>query len=224
MAQMDLGNVRGPQGATGAAGASAYVHIKWAANGTPTNAQMLGTPNDYMGVYSGTSATAPTTSSSYQWFRVRGETGVQGTQGATGAAGRGITNVARTSGTGAAGTTDTYTITFSDSTTSTFQVVNGANGATGATGSTGAQGSAGTNGTSAYCHIRYSAISPTQNSDMKTTPDAWMGVYSGTSSTAPTTYTSYTWYNIKGATGPQGAAGITPSFKIDENGHLICTI
>lgn len=37
---------------------------------------------------------------------------------------------------------------------------------------------------------------------MKTTPDAWMGIYSGDSATAPTAYTAYTWYNIKGQTGP----------------------
>lgn len=59
----------------------------------------------------------------------------------------------------------------------------------------------GTNGTSAYVWIRYAAAQPTQDSDMKTTPDAWMGVYSGSASSAPTHYTDYAWYNIKGATG-----------------------
>lgn len=57
-------------------------------------------------------------------------------------------------------------------------------------------------GASAYVWIRYAATEPTQDSDMKTTPDAWMGIYSGDSATAPTAYTDYTWYNIKGQTGP----------------------
>jgi hypothetical protein len=36
---------------------------------------------------------------------------------------------------------------------------------------------------------------------MKATPDDWMGIYAGESSTAPTAYTSYTWYKIKGDPG-----------------------
>ena len=64
------------------------------------------------------------------------------------------------------------------------------------------KGDKGDNG--AWVFIRYSAVQPTQDSDMKTTPDAWMGIYSGESETAPTTYASYTWYNIKGATGSPG--------------------
>lgn len=59
----------------------------------------------------------------------------------------------------------------------------------------------GVDGSSAYVHIKYAAAQPTQDSDMKNTADAWMGIYSGDSSTAPTTYTSYTWYKIKGDSG-----------------------
>lgn len=60
-------------------------------------------------------------------------------------------------------------------------------------------------GDSAYVYIRYSATEPTQDSDMKTTPDAWMGIYSGDAASAPTHYTSYTWYKIKGETDAAGA-------------------
>lgn len=98
--------------------------------------------------------------------------------------GRGISSVAKT---GTSGLVDTYTITYTDGTTSTFTITNGADGA---------------DGQSAYVWIRYSATQPTQDSDMKTTPDAWMGIYSGDSATAPTAYTAYTWYNIKGQIGP----------------------
>lgn len=65
----------------------------------------------------------------------------------------------------------------------------------------GDKGNTGATGANAYVWIRYAANEPTQDSDMKTTPDAWMGVYSGNSSTAPTSYTSYEWYKTKGETG-----------------------
>ena len=71
----------------------------------------------------------------------------------------------------------------------------------GDTGNTGATGATGADGTSAYVWIRYASQQPTQDSDMETTADDWIGIYSGTASTAPTTYTSYTWYKIKGETG-----------------------
>ena len=117
-------------------------------------------------------------------------TDAQGTQtvdvldGVNGSDGRGIVSIEKT---GTAGLVDTYTITYTDNTTATFTVTNGEDGSP---------------GTSAYVWIRYAATEPTQDSDMKTTPDAWMGVYSGDSATAPTAYTAYTWYNIKGQTGP----------------------
>lgn len=98
--------------------------------------------------------------------------------------GRGVVSIEKT---GTSGLVDTYTITYTDNTTATFTVTNGADGSPGA---------------SAYVWIRYAATEPTQDSDMKTTPDAWMGIYSGDSATAPTAYTAYTWYNIKGQTGP----------------------
>lgn len=69
-------------------------------------------------------------------------------------------------------------------------------------GAQGEQGQQGVPGTSAYVWIRYAANQPEQDSDMKTTPDDWIGIYSGASATAPTTYTSYTWYRFKGETGP----------------------
>ena len=101
----------------------------------------------------------------------------------------GISSIAKT---GTSGLVDTYTITYADTTTGTFTVTNGAKGDTGAAGATW------------YTHIKYSAVEPTQDSDMKSTADDWMGIYAGTSSTAPTTYTSYTWYKIKGTTGDTG--------------------
>ena len=67
--------------------------------------------------------------------------------------------------------------------------------------------SSGADGINAYCWIKYSAIQPTQDSDMSDTPNEWIGIYSGTSATAPTIYSSYTWYKIKGEQGIQGDTG-----------------
>ena len=54
---------------------------------------------------------------------------------------------------------------------------------------------------------------PASDSDIGTTPDNWMGIYSGTSSTAPTTRSSYSWFEIKGEKGDPG----TPSTITTQN-------
>ena len=82
----------GETGATGAAGkdgkdgTNAYVHIKYLANdpSNSNNSDLSDIPNDYMGVYSGTLSTAPEDISSYNWFKIKGETGEQGPKGDTG--------------------------------------------------------------------------------------------------------------------------------------------
>lgn len=90
-----------------------------------------------------------------------------------------------------------------DGTTATITITdkNGTTTATISDGETGATGPA------AYVHIRYAEDEPTQDSDMKTEPDAWMGVYSGSSETAPTHYTDYRWGKIQGEQGEQGEPG-----------------
>ena len=57
-----------------------------------------------------------------------------------------------------------------------------------------------------YVHIKWSETEPDQNSDMKDTPDNWVGIYSGTSQTAPTAYTSYQWFEYKGEKGDTGTS------------------
>lgn len=123
------------------------------------------------------------------------------------AAADGHGGVSRIAKTGTAGLVDTYTITYADTSTSTFTVTNGAKGNT---------------GQAYYVWIRYSAAQPTTNSDMGNTPDNWMGIYTGTSSTAPTAYTSYAWFQIKGAKGDTGAAayitGRTITYQASSSG------
>lgn len=93
------------------------------------------------------------------------------------------------------GGTNVITVTMADGTTASFNVKNGSKGSTGAR---------------TYVHIKYAHTQPTQNSDMGSTPDEWIGMATTTSSSAPTSYTSYTWYKFKGDTGSTGtAASIT---------------
>lgn len=79
--------IRGEDGAQGRDGVSNYIHRKYSdnANGSP----MSDNSNlKYIGIYTGTSATAPTTPTSYTWSKIKGEDGQQGVPGARGSDGR----------------------------------------------------------------------------------------------------------------------------------------
>lgn len=58
---------------SGTNGANSYVHIKYGTAVPPP--ELLDTPSDYMGIYSGTSATAPTSYNAYRWFKIKGTDG-----------------------------------------------------------------------------------------------------------------------------------------------------
>ena len=103
--------------------------------------------------------------------------------------GKGISSIAKVS---TAGLVDTYRITYNDSTTSTFTVTNGAKGDT---------------GDSWFVWIRYAGSMPTSDSDMGTTPDDWIGIYSGTEDDPSTLhYTDFDWFEYKGEKGDTGTA------------------
>ena len=112
----------------------------------------------------------------------------------------GIHSLVKTSSSGTNPVIDTYTITYADQTTSTFQVKNGVKG---------------DKGNSQYVHIKYSSAMPTKNSDMYDTPDNYIGIYSGASSTAPTAYTSYTWFKYKGEKGDIGTPATITSQAVE---------
>ena len=68
-------------------GVSSYIHRKYSdnANGSP----MSDDSNlKYIGIYTGTSAIAPTTPTSYTWSKIKGEDGQQGVPGARGSDGK----------------------------------------------------------------------------------------------------------------------------------------
>ena len=73
-ARQGIQGAKGEKGETGAAGVSSYVHIRYSADHMGTG--MTAVPDNstkYIGIYSGTSKSAPTTSSSYKWSLYQGE-------------------------------------------------------------------------------------------------------------------------------------------------------
>lgn len=71
----------GAPGGSGTPGTNAYVHIRYSQNSTGN--PMVTSPVDakYIGVYSGTSPTAPTGYGSYSWSLIKGSDGSPGTPG-----------------------------------------------------------------------------------------------------------------------------------------------
>ena len=65
-------------GAKGDTGDSWYVWIKYAGTQPTQDSDMGDTPDNWIGIYSGTSSTAPTHYTSYEWFEYKGEKGDTG--------------------------------------------------------------------------------------------------------------------------------------------------
>ena len=62
-------------------------------------------------------------------------------------------------------------------------------------------------GESAFVWIQYASDYPTANSDMHSTPDKYMGIYTGREEAAPEAFSAYSWYQIKGEKGDKGDKG-----------------
>ena len=78
---------RGRDGNNGRDGVSNYIHRKY--SDSSNGANMSDNSNlKYIGIYTGTSPTPPTTASSYLWSKIKGEDGANGTPGARGSDGR----------------------------------------------------------------------------------------------------------------------------------------
>lgn len=65
-------------GLKGDTGDDWYMWIKYASDLPTSDADMSNYPDNYIGIYSGTSSTAPTAYTSYTWFKWKGETGDTG--------------------------------------------------------------------------------------------------------------------------------------------------
>ena len=187
-------------------GVSNYIHRKY--SDSSNGANMSDNSNlKYIGIYTGTSPTPPTTASSYLWSKIKGEDGANGVPGAKGADGR--TPYFHTAyANSPTGDRDFSTTNSSDKlyigTYSDFEIAD----------STDyrkykwvkIKGEDGRNGVSSYIYRKYSDFpdgrNMSDNSNLK-----YIGIYTGTSATAPTTQTSYTWSKIKGEDGQQGVPG-----------------
>ena len=187
-------------------GVSNYIHRKYSDSSNGDN--MSDNSNlKYIGIYTGTSPTPPTTASSYLWSKIKGEDGANGVPGAKGADGR----------------TPYFHTAYSNSPTGDrdFSTTNSSNKLYIGTYSdfevadstdyrrykwVKIKGENGRDGVSSYIYRKYSDNangSPmSDNSNLK-----YIGIYTGTSTTAPTTPTSYTWSKIKGEDGAQGVPG-----------------
>jgi phage minor structural protein len=187
-------------------GVSSYIHRKY--SDYSSGYGMDDNPNrKYIGIYTGTNPTPPTTASSYLWSKIKGEDGANGTPGVKGADGR--TPYFHTAyANSPTGDRDFSTTNSNDKlyigTYSDFEVAD----------STDyrkykwvkIKGEDGRNGVSSYIYRKYSDNangSPmSDNSNLK-----YIGIYTGTSATAPTTPSAYTWSKIKGEDGQQGVPG-----------------
>ena len=187
-------------------GVSNYIHRKYSDSSNGANMDD-NSSRKYIGIYTGTNPTPPTTASSYLWSKIKGEDGANGTPGVKGADGR--TPYFHTAyANSPTGDRDFSTTNSNDKlyigTYSDFEVadsndyrkykwvkIKGENGR---------------DGVSSYIYRKYSDNangSPmSDNSNLK-----YIGIYTGTSATAPTTPTSYTWSKIKGEDGAQGVPG-----------------
>lgn len=60
-------------GGRGEKGDQTYVHIKWAARNPQADSDLETEPDDYMGICTSLSSSAPTTYSSYAWYKIKGD-------------------------------------------------------------------------------------------------------------------------------------------------------
>lgn len=184
----------GYKGTNGTNATTYYTHYKYATDANGSNAST--TPDasrPYIGIYTGTSSTAPSSASSYKWSKYIGDNGTSVTVSSTQYASSTSGTTAPTSGwqstipSVAAGSFLWTKTTFSDS-----KVVY----------SVAKQGS---NGTNSYTHIKYAESASGSNmSDTPSDTKKYIGVYSGTSSTAPTSASSYKWSKYTGEDGEDG--------------------
>nr|DAN92269.1 MAG TPA: tail protein [Caudoviricetes sp.] len=193
-------------------GVSNYIHRKY--SDSSNGANMDDNSNrKYIGIYTGTSPTPPTTASSYLWSKIKGEDGANGVPGTKGADGR--TPYFHTAyANSPTGDRDFSTTNSNDKlyigTYSDFEVADSNDYRkykwVKIKGEDGRNGNNGRDGVSSYIHRKYSDNangSPmSDNSNLK-----YIGIYTGTSATAPTTPSAYTWSKIKGEDGQQGVPG-----------------
>ncbi len=84
---------KGDKGDPGQNGISSYTHVRYSTFSDGSNMSTNPSGMSYIGVYTGTSSTAPTTASSYTWAKFKGDTGAKGDTGDKGKDGNGINSI-----------------------------------------------------------------------------------------------------------------------------------
>lgn len=79
---------QGPTGPKGTDGTNAYTYIRYSNSADGSNMDTNPSGKSYIGIYNGTSSTAPTVASSYSWSKFKGDTGAKGDKGNDGVAGK----------------------------------------------------------------------------------------------------------------------------------------
>ena len=193
-------------------GVSNYIHRKYSDSSNGANMDD-NSSRKYIGIYTGTSPTPPTTATSYLWSKIKGEDGANGVPGTKGADGR--TPYFHTAyANSPTGDRDFSTTNSNDKlyigTYSDFEVADSTDYRkykwVKIKGEDGRNGNNGRDGVSSYIYRKYSDNangSPmSDNSNLK-----YIGIYTGTSATAPISPSAYTWSKIKGEDGQQGVPG-----------------
>ena len=104
----------GVKGDTGAMGPASHIYIRYASQQPTADNQMSTEPDAWMGICVSDSSTAPSSYTSYTWYRIRGD---------------GVATVTRSSGSGGPGTIDVYDVVLENGAVAgQFSVYNGLNG------------------------------------------------------------------------------------------------
>ncbi|MDL2230228.1 hypothetical protein LJB87_00345 [Alistipes sp. OttesenSCG-928-L06] len=188
-------------GEPGPPGTSSFLHVRYSANsnGNP----MSTTPNSYIGIAVTTSATAPTSYTSYAWSQLAGRAGSDGVPGTSSY--MHIRYSANASGSPMSASPNIYI---------GICVTQSATAPTDYTAYTWGrlQGESGPPGTSSFLHIRYSAN--VNGNPMVTTPNTYIGTAVTDINSAPTSYTAYTWMRVTGLPGTNGVDGTSQFIHI----------
>lgn len=213
-------------------GVSNYIHRKY--SDSSNGANMSDNSNlKYIGIYTGTSPTPPTTASSYLWSKIKGEDGANGVPGAKGADGR--TPYFHTAYANSLTGDRDFSITNSNDklyigTYSDFEVADSNDyrkykwvKIKGEDGQQGVPGARGSDGRTSYLHTAY-ANSATGDRDFSTTNSngkEYIGTYTDFEINDSNDYRRYKWVKIKGENGRNGTDGhtLTANLRL-EGGYL----
>lgn len=206
---------QGVQGPAGTNGKTTYFHVKYAPNGNPTAGQMTETPNTYIGTYVDFTEADSTDPKKYTWIKIEGMDGSDGIPGTNGTDGRtsymhiayanssdGRTGFSTTDSTNKLYIGQYVDFTQKDSTDPSDYSWTKIKGDQGATGPQGPQGK------TSYFHVKYSAVpKPTSSSQIKDTPDKYIGTYVDFNPVSSSDPSKYTWAQLQGNDGAQGIPG-----------------